>query len=593
MRCDQRPPIPPPALAGVIQLDGASISSDALPQFRSLPAVVKVQTKAGRIFYFQGGSASETAEWFAALSACPGVVSAAGGDGEAGVEAPTSSEAGVSLAVLPAATPPHELASSSASTTVGGAAPRAGPRALDPVTELGVSGDVVAAISALNSEVQTAWEAVLAAALRSRGLEQMQLVERELAQAQTRADGAQIASLTAEVAALQNEVDARRRNDDSDRDGEWIEIQRALAQVEALRSDALRAAEALSAARHRDAEALSAMSFDTEVMLRSLQEVCAASGLPAPAAALPMLERHALTLPPPAPHAKLPPGTGPRPPPNKPPREVLLSQVEHAAPQQGGSAEFASMRDVSSPTHVETVMVSDPTLALLQRACEDEVMGLEGRIGQQGAREVDRLRRALVAHIATADRGIGVKLEASQRKLDIAVAEAGTLSVRVREVERSLLEQRRATEAASIRCTCLEIELLDQTALNEMRAHGVACGSSDELADMPRAAPAAPNYGAIVTTTTDAQALAERTELSLLRERCAALSSDCDAAKVLASHARHEVVRLGLLLKRDVTPGPASVHVEQRAEPARATSSESQPLASAALLMAHGIPAPN
>ena len=539
-----------------------------------------MQTRAGRIFYFQGGSASETAEWFAALSACAGVVSAAGGDGEAGVEAPTSSEAGVNLAVLPTATLPLLAASSSGSTAApsgGSATLRAGPRALDPVAELGVSGDVVAAISALNSEVQTAWEAVLAAALRSRGLEQMQLVERELAQAQTRADGAQIASLTAEVAALQNEIDARRRNSDSNRDCEWIEIQRALAQVEALRSDALRVAEALSAARHRDEVALSAMSSDKEVILRALQDVCTASGLPAPAAALPMLERHAFTLPPPVLHAKLPPGTCPRPPPNKPPREVLLSQVELAA-TQGGSAEAASVRDVSTLTHVATVMASHPALALLQRACENEMLGLEDRIGQQGAREVARLRRALVAHVATADRGVCAELEAAQRKLDVAVADAGTLSVRVREVERSLLEQRRATEAASLRCTCLEIELLDQTALNETRAHGSACGSPDERADMSRVAPA----------STDVRALAaERAELSLLRERYAALSSDCDAAKLLASRARHEVVRLGLLLKRDVPTEPAGVHVEQRAEPARAASD----LASAAPPLARGIPA--
>jgi hypothetical protein len=244
-----------PAAAGVVPLAGAVVSKGAVPKFRNGGDIITIVTDSKRVYYLKGSTAYETASWFEIISTCPGLANLRAADStgsDSTVEADATSSSPVHAAAPGATSPVASAAASSwrrsredgalTDTTVGAA--RAGPRAVNPVAELGVSGDVVACIAELSEEVRTAWDAVLAAALRARGLEQMQLVERELAVTQAEADTARITALEAEVEALRSSLTSRQDGVERLRSDVLQELACAAAQVEALREEAAGALEA-------------------------------------------------------------------------------------------------------------------------------------------------------------------------------------------------------------------------------------------------------------------------------------------------------------------------------------------------------------
>lgn len=598
------------------------------PKFKSAAGpVVRVRTRAGRVFYFQSGTAPlETSGWLTALAACPGVgVLAEEPSGEedkgglstsASTEVVPASPAAGSDSLTqtgPAGGEPADAAASPPPLPPGGVAsgtPRTGPRALDPLAELGVSGDVVAAIAELNSEVQTAWEAVLAAALRSRGLEQMQHVERELSQAQARTDAAQIATLTTEVAALHRELDDLRGGAGLLGENEVLqELRRALRQVETLRRDVDLAASACEAAQGRDAdverdvasrseaallaELRSTLGLPVEVaaaasgptdakgdFLRgvagaiavreaaanalrcAVRDVCAASGLPVPASVVELLlgedtrssEQQS---------AQRPPSKALRPPPNKPPRNVLQSQVVDPAARATSGVGCAGplLQSTDSTPAAQPPASTHPALLELHRACEDAVLRLElldqssntGSPARQGSLSgpLSRVRQTLIANVTVADGVLSAERDSLERGLESTRREAETLRVQVRDLQRSILEHRRAAELAASRCTVLELQLLDHAAEADLHIRNRVAGDAVDAASGPLVESSSVAVDEVPDAGGQRRALAEaRAELAALRDDNVALRADCDAAKSLAARAREEAAHLALVAQR-------------------------------------------
>lgn len=523
---------------------------DLLPKLKSNPEVVRIKTKVGRVFYFQGTTAADTVSWFQDLSASSGVAVDPSDLASTSLE-DTSGVASTTPEIK------HYDAGNGAilervPVAAAGETPspqRSGPRSLDPITELGVSDEVVAAITALNSEVQTAWQAVLAAALRARGLEQMNLVERELAQAQAQADGAQISALTAEVAGLQREIDAMHSSDLWADGDVFREVTRALEQAESLREDALRSLSTVSQLFRQegtgkstfaskapsDSESANAHVTDMTSTEPGSANVSSIEPGPANLAAcppdIPSEKQTSDNVATPTTTQPLPKSTALRPPPNKPPRDVLKGQVAHLV-----AAASASVVPPSHAGHlIEQALLTQPRPVLhpalenLQMVCDNALLQTLSLGSASKTAAFDRIYADLADCIKLTDQTLSHEREDIVCKLASARQESDALAIRLEDLERAVLEQRRATEQVTLRNTELEIRLHDSAVIGALST---------------------PSESSSTGLPLDTRALAElRTELATLRSSHSVVLSDLEAARALASCARAEASRLQRLVE--------------------------------------------